>query len=46
MKLKTDIIWSPNLVPETSGFPPDIYHFQLHMKVHHHLYLTRSQEYF
>jgi hypothetical protein len=33
MKLKIDSIWSPNLIPESSGVPPDTHHFHLYMKI-------------
>ena len=33
MKLRIESIWSPNLIPESSGMPPDIHHFHLYMKI-------------
>ena len=33
MKLTNELIWSPNLIPESSGLPSDIYHFHLYMKI-------------
>lgn len=33
MKLRIDSIWSPNLIPESTGTPTDVYHFHLYMKI-------------